>query len=500
MKFRVAGSESKFAFALAVFICIVGASRAGAQSVGLFFNDGAEPGYNLFAPNRGSGAYLVDNDGQLINSWIDPDGYSPGASIYLTERGTLMKSCFVDEKYQVGGAGGGRGGMIREYAWDSGSDGKAIVIWQYRYNTANAVQHHDFQVLPNGNVLITAWEKDATLGNNWEHLVEVKPDYSNWDSSPNPAHGVGGKIVWEWHQLDYLVPAGSDPADHPDLWDPALSPPRINAVHYDAERKHLLLSAGSEIWIINKDNNFSQYIRRAFTAYFRYLSPFMRYFTPWIDVDDFLRSRYGITDGIMYRWGNPATYLGSGDQLSNGQHGVSWIKRNSDEGYRLGNSDGVGNILFFNNQFPGGSAVQEFRPPYQYGTQTYAQPPSGVPFAPANVLFSYTPVPGSPFLSNAQRLPGGRTLICSGTSGTFQEVTSDGTVVWKYVSPVANVSPVGPKAKEYNDVVLGKYDWVPVIGFQTNGVFRVRRYAPQYPGFSGKDLSPLGELIGDPAP
>lgn len=498
MKFRHApGILSRLFLSLAIIGSAVVAHaqtpEPPQQTVGLFFNDGAVPGYNLFTSNRSTGAYLVDNDGQLINSWIDPDGYSPGSATYLTERGTLLKSCFVDEEYQIGGPGAGRGGMIREYAWESGEDGKAVVIWQYRFNTENFSQHHDFQLLPSGNLLLTSWEKDPVLGVNWERLVEIVPDYVNWDSSPCPAHGVGGKIVWEWRQLDYLVPSGADPADHPDLWDPSLPPPRINAVHYDAQKEHLLISANNEIWIINRGNQVSRY-------FIRYISRYLRYFYPWLDVDQFLRSRFGITDGIMYRWGAPATYLGSGVQSSFFQHGVNWIKRKTDEGYRLRRSEGVGNILFYNNRFPGGSVVQEFTPPYKASARTYVQPAPGEAFGPETARSIYTPVVGSMFLGSAQRLPGGNTLICSGVPGTFEEVAPNGTVVWKYISPVSNISPVAPKTKIFDDVILGKFDPIPLVGLPTNAPFRVRRYAPRYKGFRGKDLSPQGELIGATEP
>jgi outer membrane protein assembly factor BamB len=41
----------------------------------------------------------------------------------------------------------------------------------------------------------------------------------------------------------------------------------------------------------------------------------------------------------------------------------------------------------------------------------------------------------SPFISNAQRLPNGNTLICEGSFGRLFEVSHDGEVVWEYVNP-----------------------------------------------------------------
>ena len=67
-----------------------------------------------------------------------------------------------------------------------------------RHSSNNYCQH-DIEYLPNGNVLILAWELKSeaeaqaagrtTRGNVWmDHVVEVKPSGSN-----------GGQIVWEWH-------------------------------------------------------------------------------------------------------------------------------------------------------------------------------------------------------------------------------------------------------------------------------------------------------------
>jgi hypothetical protein len=47
----------------------------------------------------------------------------------------------------------------------------------------------------------------------------------------------------------------------------------------------------------------------------------------------------------------------------------------------------------------------------------------------------------SPYISGAQRLPNGNTLICEGCFGRLFEVTPAGQVVWEYVSPHFGLSP-----------------------------------------------------------
>ena len=66
----------------------------------------------------------------------------------------------------------------------------------------------------------------------------------------------------------------------------------------------------------------------------------------------------------------------------------------------------------------------------------------------------------SPYISNAQRLPNGNTLICEGNFGRLFEVTPEGFVVWEYVNP-------------YFAAPAGKPDAAP-----QNSVFRAYRYGP----------------------
>ena len=75
----------------------------------------------------------------------------------------------------------------------------------------------------------------------------------------------------------------------------------------------------------------------------------------------------------------------------------------------------------------------------------------------------------SAFISGAQRLPNGNTLICEGMTGRVLEVTYDGELVWEFTNPF-----YGP------DDRFGR----------VNRLFRAYRYGPDFPGFKGKTLDP----------
>lgn len=71
-------------------------------------------------------------------------------------------------------------------------------------------------------------------------------------------------------------------------------------------------------------------------------------------------------------------------------------------------------------------------------------------------LFAYWDY--SPFISSAQRLPNGNTLVCEGSNGRFVEVTTEGEIVWEYVSPYpGNIPGTNYVYRAYRL----PYDWAP---------------------------------------
>ena len=82
-------------------------------------------------------------------------------------------------------------------------------------------------------------------------------------------------------------------------------------------------------------------------------------------------------------------------------------------------------------------------------------------------------------MSGARRLPNGNTLICEADSGLFFEVTHDSQVVWRYLNPVTD------STRLFQGDTVPKGTWA-----RQNCTFRIARYAPDYPGLVGHDLTP----------
>jgi len=402
-------------------------------------NDEPWDGYTLFGPEYSRFIYLLDINGEIVYTW--ESDYIQGFGNYLTEKGELYRldlsnvsSFFVF---------GGMANRVAKY------DKNSNLLWEFEYSNDKYCAHHDIEPLPNGNVLIIAWESKTkeeglAAGRNpntiskWgmicpDHIIEIEPIGNN-----------SGKIVWEWHVWDHLIQDYDSSKDnygivqdHPELIDinfgfSFIDWNHINSIDYNEDLDQILLSVHNfnEIWVIDHS-------------------------TTSKEASSHKGGRYGKGGDLLYRWGNPQTYRAGNenDQKFFGQHGANWVEK----GCRR-----EGDILVFNN-FGGNnrdfSTVDRIVPPID-SNGNYNHSP-GQAYQPKNPIWTYSnSYIFSSLLSNAQYLPNGNTLICSTNQGYFIEVTPDKESVWKY----QNVLPTN----------------------LTNSVARIYRYPKDYPGIPEK--------------
>jgi hypothetical protein len=67
----------------------------------------------------------------------------------------------------------------------------------------------------------------------------------------------------------------------------------------------------------------------------------------------------------------------------------------------------------------------------------------------------------SPFISSAQRLPNGNTLITEGSDGRIFEVTAEHEIVWEYISPYWRRGPM--HLNLVYRAYRAPYNWVPQL-------------------------------------
>lgn len=451
-----------------ILLCLMGTALslrvAAQQTVGLFQADpSTTDGYVLFGPLASTNTYLIDNCGRLVHSW--QSGYTPGAATKLLDNGQILRTCKVSNP--VFGAVGGVGGRVELLDWNSN------VQWHYTVSDNGKAQHHDALQLPNGNILLVAWEAKDSLtavgqGRNpattgaqlWpDMLLEIEP------TTPG-----NGNVVWEWHIWDHMVqdfdsnkPNHGVVADHPELFDINYYDPtsevnwfHVNGIAYNADRDEIAISSHrwDEVFIIDHS-------------------------TTTQEAAGHTGGNRGHGGDILYRYGNPQTYdRGTvNDQKFFGQHNIEWIPAGDPH---------AGKLKVFNNGLgrPAGafSSLEIFEPPMDNGN--YVLNP-GQPYGPAAPAWIYTDTANfySMIVSNFERLPNGHHFVCAGALGRFFELDSLNQVIWSYVNPVTITGPVN------------QGDTIP-----TNIVFRANRILPTHPGLAGQTLTPGNPIEGNPLP
>lgn len=429
-------------------------------TVGLIYkNDDAYDGYTLFYPIRSTTTYLINNCGELVQSW--PSDYTPQAA-YLLEDGNLLHTGTLDAVNSEFESAGGQTGRVELINYDG------EVTWYYENNTDTSFMHHDVEYIEStGNVLVMVWVKHTIAETSaagrtnatatWtEKILEIDPD--------------NDEIVWQWDAWDHLIQ--DENADKENYGVVADNPQLIdinyicddqeyeadwlhcNGVDYNASLDQIVISCRhfNEFWIIDHSTTTEEAAAHA-------------------------GGTHGKGGDILYRWGNPESYdMGNeNDRMLFLQHDANWI----DDDY----TDG-GQIMVFNNQ-AGYYSSSNYSTVDVINTNvnsdgSYTIDSDGT-YLPDDFTWTYKADTPSDFysenISGARRLANGNTIICSGAEGTFFEVDYDGNVVWKYINPVDETG------------IVSQYD-TP----SRNYAFRCQRYAMDYPGLDAYDLSSQGTL------
>ena len=373
-----------------------------------------DDGFVLFAPTRSNTTYLIDRCGKEVKSWTST--YNPGLSCYLLSDGTLLRTGVVQsQSFNAGG----HGGVIEKIDWNGN------VIWTYFISDATNWQHHDVKALPNGNILVIAWESKTNtqaIAKGRNPLLVPTTLWSEQILEIQPTGATGGNIVWEWHLWDHLIQDFDN--TKPDFGAVNTNPQllninynatadnsdwiHLNSIDYNVALDQILVSSRvlNEIWVIDHSTSSAEAASHS-------------------------GGNSGKGGDFLFRWGNPLAYnTGTSTQFF-GQHNAQWIQT----GLPYENQ-----IMVFNNGNgrTGGnySTIEIINPPVDGFNYT-----SSLPYLPASTSWIYND--GNPnnfyaqLTSGCQQLSNGNVLFCNGPKGTFKEISASGTILWEYINPVS---------------------------------------------------------------
>jgi Arylsulfotransferase (ASST) len=382
-------------------------------------------GYTVFVlPD--TGAVLIDMNGKPVREWRSFEGAS-GGPIRVLPGGHVMGAI-------------GRKPPSQESLGVAQFDWKDAQEWKF-----DARQHHDWQrddfpagyyspeATPKpsgGRTLILAHANVTNTAIHDQPLEDDSLQEVSWD----------GTVVWEWQANQHIDEMGFTPAARAAIRKAAFNKAR-----------------GSVDWL---------HINAA-----AYVGP-----NRWYDAGDMrfhpdhviISSRAANIIAIVGRDGKIVWRLGPDYRASESMRAIGQIIGQHHPHIIPKGLPGAGNLLVFDN---GGAAG------YGDGSPSAADGVNGVGRGYSRVLeidpvslkkiWEYS-VPGtenyrffSHYVSSAQRLPNGNTLITEGADGRLFEVTTMGAIVWEYVSPYFTTG-ANRSNRVYRAYRL-PYSWVPQL-------------------------------------
>lgn len=412
--------------------------------VTIYDKNKAYGGYTLFPSYKGG--TLVDMNGRVVKIW---EGMNK-SPIKMLPGGFLMGS--------IGEVPGNSPGAT-DYLNTIQVDWEGNVVWCYNKNEKLRLadgsevwasrQHHDFQregsdvgyyapgrepLTDRGNTILLTHHNVTVPAISDQELIDEKIIEVTWE----------GKTVWEWKSCEHFDEMGFDEDARKAIYR---HPHRGDWIHFNAVN-----TLGENRFYDAGDTRFAPENLICSSANANLLLIIEKK-----------------TGKIVWRVG--PDYSATPELKALGpfifQHFVHMIPKGL---------PGAGNILVFDNGNANGYGKPHASAPE--GTGVYLRSYSRVvEFDPVTLEIKWEYMkanrsPGgvlglwahqfySPFISSAQRLPNGNTLITEGADGVLIEVTPEKEIVWEFINPLPSGDGLN-KNSIYRAYRI-PYEWVPQL-------------------------------------
>lgn len=395
---------------------------------------------------------LIDMNGNVLNKWdlFHPVKILPGGSVMGIVRGSEIRN--------------ERGRKVVQQDWEGNTK------WEFRKTEKitidgkeiwSAKTHHDFE--REGNPVGYYAPDMEPKSEDAKTLILASKETEDPDIAPGKLLddcilevNWNGEITWEWRSCEHFDEMGLDEAARNIIYRGAVLNNDYDGVHstgrsrepYDWLHSNSISYLGPNKWYDEGDDRFHP----------RNIIWDARHTNTIAIIDK-------ETKEFVWRIGPDY----SKQELKKirqiiGQHHAHMIPKGL---------PGAGNILVFDNGGYGGydspnpsaptgendavrpySRVIEFNPVTMEVEWEYSAKEIGYDWHRHDRFYS-------PFISSAQRLPNGNTLICEGDRGKIFEVTPELEIVWEYVVPpeIAGRDGLGYSYRAYRV----PYEWVPQV-------------------------------------
>lgn len=410
--------------------------------------------YTLYALQNGNTANLIDTNSNVVKTWTFSTSAKTGYSTYLLPGGTILRAV---SKTGNSFSGGPICGQVQKVDWNG------TLIWDYVYSTTNYCSHHDICAMPNGNVLLIAYErKTATevAAAGCSQSIEMWPDKI---VEIQPTGATTGTVVWEWHAWDHLV-QNVDPnkanyqasiSDHPELLN----------INYNTQKDWMHMNGVDYNPILDQISFSSHNLNEWYI---------IDHSTTTAEAASHSGGNSGKGGDLLFRWGHPTNYGTTGTSILNVTHDAHWIPEGvPNAGYLVGfNNKGVSN-----NQ---SSVDQIVTPRVGYNYTKVA----GSAYSPSTYTLRHPCNGYSSNMGNSQQLPNGNMLVCVATTGLIYETDPSGATIWS-----KSLTGTSPQAFRYDTCYVNNVaPVIPVIS--QNGTLLESTPDATYQWYLNGDLIP----------
>lgn len=416
--------------------------------VTIYDKEKAFNGYTVYPSKKG--ALLIDMNGNEVNLWAGlngfPDKVLPGGYVIGSTGSRKGKNAYQDQKDLV------------QVDWDG------HIVWKFNRHELvadfgeepeyQARQHHDYQregssvgyyapgaepYVDHGNTLILTHENVYNRNITDKRLIDDKIIEVDWE----------GNIIWEWRANEHFEELGFDEAARNVLYrDPSVR----GEAGGDWLHVNSISTLGPNKWYDAGDDRFHP------------------------DNIIFDSRNANILAIISKKTGEIVWRLGPDFNENEATKKLGWIIGQHHLHMIPKGLPGEGDLLVFDNGGEAGYGLPN--PTSAYGLKNVHRDYSRVlQFNPITleITWQYTPqeagffrfADGSKFysayISSAQRLPNGNTLITEGSDGRLIEVTPEHEIVWEFINPHFNyMMGKFPNNSIYRAYRV-PYEWIPQL-------------------------------------
>ncbi len=359
------------------------------------------PGLTLIGTSNTAALSLLDTAGTTKKT-INCTGGNNTYSNYLTKGGFFWRTLKATNAVLTGG---GMHGRIQKYNWNG------VLLWDYSHASSTYNLHHDFCVMPNGNVLVisydvkntaavTALGSSYTTGDVWfEKIMELEPTGLNTQN-----------VVWEWHMADHVCQNTnsanpnyvSSVPNNPQLFNLALVNKKdfahLNGIDFDEVNNQIIFSCHNlnELYIIDHS-------------------------TTAAEAATHVGGNSGKGGDLLYRYGRTSNYGIGGQDNINVIHDAHLVRKGPFKNM----------IGFMHNK---GVSTMESCGDY------IAVPRSGNgftvtaggTFAPTTYTKRVKASINTSNMGSIEEYENGNIMLCSAIQGTVKEIDSLQNIIWTY--------------------------------------------------------------------